>query len=121
MFIKLDREYELKCTLGTIKEIEARFNKPFFTLLGGIDKMTTTEQIRLLYIGAHRADSSLEESAFIAACDDCLGLGELTEYLEQFVLALQYPTLTREEAHDRLKKLTAGRETAKTAGSTGRA
>ena len=85
MIIKLDRDYEVKCTLGTIKEIEDRFGKPFLTIVAGLDKLTTSEQIRLLYIGAHRADQGLEENTFISACDDNLGLGTLTDYMEEYV------------------------------------
>lgn len=104
MFIKLDKEYEIKCTLGTIKEIESRFNKPFLTLLGGLDKLTTSEQIKLLYVGARRADPSLSEEDFIAACDENLGLGSLSDYIEEYVLQLQYPGLTREEVQQKIEK-----------------
>ena len=45
MIIKLDKEYELKCTLGTIRAIEKRFNKTFIPLMSDLNKLTTTEQI----------------------------------------------------------------------------
>ena len=104
MTIKIDRDYELKCTLGTIKDIEGRFNKTFFTLISGLDKLTTTEQIRLLYVGARRADPRLSESDFISACEDNLGLGMLSDYLEEFIMQLQYPGLTHEEVQQKLEK-----------------
>lgn len=104
MYITLDRDYEIKCTLGTIKDIETRFNKPFFTLVSGLDKLTSGEHIKLLYLGAKRADPNLSETAFTAACEDKLGLGELTDYLEQFVFQLQYPGLSGEEIQERLQK-----------------
>ena len=104
MFIKLDKEYEIKCTLGTIKEIESRFNKPFLTLISGLDKLTTAEQIKLLYVGARRANPDMNEDEFIAACDDNLGLGSLTDYLEEYIIQLQYPGLTREEVQQKIEK-----------------
>lgn len=104
MFIKLDKDYEVKCTLGTIKDIEAKFGKPFFGLVSELDKFTTTELITLLYVGAHRADSTVKEQDFIAACEDNLGLGELSDYLEQYVFQLQYPGLKPEEVQERLEK-----------------
>lgn len=121
MTIKLDRDYEIKCTLGTIKDIESRFNKPFYTLISGLDKLTTTEQIKLLYVGVKRADPSVTESEFVTACEDNMGLGELTDSLEQFVLQLQYPGLSGEEAVQKIeKKLAASRKLQTASASTGR-
>lgn len=104
MYIKLDRDYELKCTLGTIRDIESKFGKPFFTLMGDLGQMTTTEQLKLLYVGAKKADPALTEADFITACEDNLGLGELADYLEQYVYELEYPGLTKEEVQDRIEK-----------------
>lgn len=104
MYIKLDREYEIKCTLGTIKDIESKFGKPFFTLISAFDKLTTTEQIQMLYVGARRADPSLSEKEFVSACEDNLGLGMLSDYLEEFIMQLQYPGLTHEEVQQKLEK-----------------
>ena len=110
MFIRLDRDYEVKCTLGTIKEIESKYNKSFYTVIGALDKMTVTEQLRLLYIGVKRADAGVREQQFFAVCDAYLGVGALTDYLEQFVFALQYPGLSREEVQQKIeKKLAANR------------
>ncbi len=120
MFIKLDKDYEIKCTLGTIKDIEAKFGKPFFTLVSEFDKFTTTELIKLLYVGAHRANSSVTEQEFISACEDHLGLGELSDYLEQYVFQLQYPGLMPEEVQDKIeKKLERSRALKKAQGSIG--
>lgn len=104
MKITLDKDYEVRCTLGTIKEIESTFKKPFMVLISEMNKLTTTEQIKLLYAGVKRGDKTVSESEFIGQCEDCLGLGELTDYLEQFVYELQYPGLTREEAQQRMEK-----------------
>jgi len=82
MYIKLDRDYEVKCTLGTIREIETKSGKSFYSTISELDKMTTTEQIKLLYVGVKKADPEVKESEFIAACEDNLGLGGFTEYLE---------------------------------------
>lgn len=104
MVIRLDKDYQVKCTLGTIRDIENTFKKSFFKLASELDKLTCGEQIRLLYCGVKRADPDTEERAFVAACEDAMGLGELAEYLEQFVYEIQYPGLTREEAQERLGK-----------------
>jgi len=120
MFIKTDKDYEIKCTLGTIKDIEAKFKKPFFALVSELDKFTTTELISLIYVGARRADPTLKEQDFIAACEDNLGLGELADYLEQYVFQLQYPGLKPEEVQEKLeKKLERTRALKKVQGSIG--
>ena len=111
MIIKLDRDYEIKCTLGTIKDIETSFGKPFFALVTELDKLTTTELIKLIYIGARRADATLTEQGFLAACEDCL---------EQYVFQLQYPGLKPEEAQKKIeKKLERTRALKKAQGSIG--
>lgn len=121
MIIKLDKDYDVKCTLGTIKDIETRFSKPFYTLVSMLDKLTTTEQIKLLFVGAKRANANITENEFITACEDNLGLGELTEYLEQFVLQLQYPGLTNEEVQQKIeKKLVANQKMQNVRNSTGK-
>lgn len=104
MIIKAGKEYEVKCTLGTIKDIESRFNKPFYTLLSDVNKMTTTEQVRFLYVGVKRADPQVEEKEFAADCEDNLGLGMLSEYIEQYILELQYPGMSKEEIQKKLEK-----------------
>ena len=120
MIIKLDRDYEIKCTLGTIKDIETSFGKPFFALVTELDKLTTTELIKLMYIGARRAEATLTEQGFLAACEDSLGLGELSDCLEQYVFQLQYPGLKPEEAQKKIeKKLERTRALKKAQGSIG--
>ncbi len=104
MYIKLDRDYEVKCTLGTIKDIETSFQKPFFTLASALDKLTTDEQIRFLYAGVRRADPSVTRERFTDACEEMLGIGDLVEYLEKFVLQLQYPGLSQEEIREKIEK-----------------
>ena len=104
MKIKLDKEYEVKCTLGTIKEIENLFNKPFFAIASALDKLTTTEQLKLLFMGVKRADSTVREDDFMTACDDYLGIGDLTDCLEEFILQLQYPGSTKEEIEKKIEK-----------------
>ena len=104
MFIKLDREYEIKTTLGTIRDIERVFGKSFFEVIQGIGTMIVEDQIKLLFVGARRANPSLDEAVFIAACEDNLGMGDLTEYLEKFFYAVQYPGLTDKEVQERIGK-----------------
>ena len=40
----------------------------------------------------------------MTACEENLGLGELTDYLEQYVYELEYPGLTKEEVQERIEK-----------------
>lgn len=104
MRITLDRDYEVKCTLGTIKEIEKTFGKPFFALISSLDKLTTTEQLKMLYIGAKKADDTLQEEYFISKCDDYLGLGALSEHIENYILQLQYPGMSSDEIQKKIQK-----------------
>jgi 23S rRNA maturation-related 3'-5' exoribonuclease YhaM len=46
----------------------------------------------------------VELAQFIEVCEDNLGMGELMEYLEEYIFALQYPGLTEAEAQERLEK-----------------
>ena len=50
MIIKLDREYEVKCTLGTIRDIEDSFKKSFVEIVSDIGKLSTREQMKMLFI-----------------------------------------------------------------------
>ena len=111
MYIKLDRNYEVKTTLGTTRDIEKAFGKGFFELAGEIAKMTIDQQIKLLYVGAKKADPALTEIDFNEACENYLGIGDLMEYLEQFFYALQYPGLSEDEVQEKIqKKLERSRE-----------
>lgn len=104
MIIKLDREYEVKCTLGTIRDIEAVFKRSFADIVSGIGKLTAGEQVKMLFIGAKKADPDLTEKDFTDKCDETLGLGDLTDYLEQFILQLQYPGKTEKEIREQIEK-----------------
>lgn len=117
MIIKLNRDYEVKCTLGTIKDLEGTFKKPFTALASELAHLTAGEQIKLLYAGVRRADASVREADFTAECEERLGLGELADYLEQFIYEIQYPNLTREEAKEKMEKKL--REAQKIKASTG--
>ena len=102
MKIQLENSYELKCTLGTIKDIENKFKKSFNEIVGSIDKMSTNDQIQMLYLGAKKADDSIVEKDFVAECDNNLGLGSLSEIIEDFILQLQYPGQTKEEIQKKI-------------------
>jgi len=104
MYVKLDKDYEIKTTLGTIREIERVFGKSFFEIIKDISAMKIDDQIKLLYVGAKKADDSLKEKDFIAACEDNIGIGELIENLERYFYALQYPGLSEEEVQQRIGK-----------------
>jgi|AGTN01.1.fsa_nt_gi hypothetical protein len=104
MIINLDKNYDLKCTLGAVKDIEAVFKTPFFTLAATIDKMSTTDQLKLLYVGFKRANPNVSENEFMDLCDEHLGLGDLMEYLETYLYALQYPGLSQEEVKAKIEK-----------------
>lgn len=110
MKIQLDREYEVKCTLGTIRDIEKSLGKGFFELMGGVSKMTTEEQLKMLYAGVKRANRELRYEEFDRLCEEHLGIGDLMDLLEKYLYGLQYPGLTEEEAGERIeKKLQASR------------
>jgi len=103
MHIKLDKDYEVKTTLGTICDIEKTFGKGFFELAGEIGKMTTDQQIKLLYVGVRKAQPEIAEETFNTLCENHLGLGDMTDYLEQFILQLQYPGFSREEIQKKIE------------------
>lgn len=104
MNIKLDRDYEVKSTLGTIREIERIFDKSFLDVINGIASMKIEEQIKFIFAGVKKANPDMSESKFIELCEDHLGMGELMEYLEQYIFALQYPGLSEQEVQDKLEK-----------------
>ena len=111
MFIKLDKEYEVKATLGTIKDIERTFGKSFFEVINSVATMTVEEQIKLLFVGANKANPELTREKFSELCENNLGIGDLMEYLEKYFYALQYPGLSETEVQDRIqKKLERNRE-----------
>jgi len=111
MHIKLDRDYEVKTTLGTIRDIEKAFGKSFFEVVNAIGSMKVVEQIKLLYVGVHKAHPEMTAEAFNALCENYIGIGDLMEYLEKYFYALQYPGLSEQEVQERIeKKLQRNRE-----------
>lgn len=111
MHIKLDKDYEVKTTLGTIRDVEKTFGKGFFELAGEITKMTIDEQVKLIYVGVRKANPDLTEEKFISLFEEHLGIGDLMELLEKYMYGLQYPGLSEEEVQDRIqKKLLRNRE-----------
>lgn len=111
MYIKLDREYEVKCNLGTIREIERSLGKGFYEIMQNISALTTDNQLKMLFSGVKRANPAMTFEEFYALCEDNLGMGDLMEYLEKYLYALQYPGLTQAEVQQKIeKKLQRGRE-----------
>ena len=104
MHIKLDKDYEVKTTLGTIREIERIFDKSFMDVINSITSMKIEEQIKFLFAGIKKADPQMSEEKFVELCEDHLGMGELMEYLEQYIFALQYPGLSEQEVQEKLEK-----------------
>jgi len=104
MNIKLDKNYEVKSTLGTIREIERLFDKAFLDVVNSITSMKIEEQIRFLFAGVKKANPDMAENKFVELCEDYLGMGELMEYLEQYIFALQYPGLSEQEVQEKLEK-----------------
>ena len=104
MYIKLDKEYEVKTTLGTIREIEKAFGKSFFDTVASVGTMRLDEQIKLLYVGVKRANLDLTQEQFTNLCEEYLGIGDIMEYLEQYFYALQYPGLSQIEVQERIQK-----------------
>lgn len=104
MQIKLGKDYEVKTTLGTIRDIERAFDKSFFEVINAVTNMKVEEQIKLLYMGVKKANSEITEEAFNNLIEEHLGLADLIELLEKYLLALQFPGLTEEEVAEKLGK-----------------
>lgn len=97
MIIKLkEEEFELNTKLGTTFKIEERFKKPFIKVLQNIENMTTKEQIEMLCCGINKEEEKNFKNAIYEN-----GFGDLTDILEEFVEALQYPGLTKEEIEEK--------------------
>lgn len=50
MYIRLDKDYEIKTTLGTIRDIERVFGKSFFEVVNSISGMNVEDQLKLLIL-----------------------------------------------------------------------
>ena len=97
MFIKLnEKEFEINTKLGTTFTIEERFKKPYLRVLSEIQNLTAKEQIELLNCGINKE----EKNEFKEALKD-VGIGYLTEILEEFIEELQYPGLTEKEREEK--------------------
>ena len=104
MYIKLDKEYEVKTTLGTIRDIEKAFRKSFFDTVSSVGTMQVDEQIKLLYIGVKKANAELSQEQFTDLCDEYLGIGDIMEYLEQYFYKLQYPGLSEQDVREKMER-----------------
>ena len=104
MYIKLDKEYEVKTTLGTIREIEKAFGKSFFDTIASVGTMRLDEQIKLLYVGVRKANPDLTQEQFTNLCEEHLGIGDVIEYIEEYFHKLQYPGLNEQEIQEKMQK-----------------
>lgn len=101
MFIKInDEEFELSTKLGTTFKIEKRFKKPYLRVLSGVEDMTASEQVDMLVCGIKEEDKVKK----FKECMEEVGLGQLSEFLEEFIDGLQYPGLTSEEIQEKKLK-----------------
>ena len=112
MYIKLDREYEVKTTLGTIRDIERMFDKSFFEILESVAAMKIDDQIKLLYVGIKKANPEMTEKVFDDLCNEHIGLETLIEHLEKYLFSLQFPGLSEEEVEEKLAKKSKSPDTA---------
>lgn len=87
-----DKEFEINTKLGTTFKIEERFKKPYLKILSDIENLTAKEQLGLITCGLNKDDEVEFKN-----CINEFGLGKLSEILEEFVDALQYPGLNSEE------------------------
>lgn len=103
MFIKINgEEFEINTKLGTTFKIEKKFKKPYLRVLSSIDLMTAEEQVEMLACGIAE---EVNVKKFKEVVDE-IGLGELSEYLEEFIDGLQYPGLSEKEIEEKkLKKM----------------
>ena len=104
MHIKLDKEYKIKTTFGTIREIETTFGKSFFDILPTVMGMVSNDQLKMIFIGVKKANPDMDEKAFFDLCDEYLRLEHLVEVLEKFLFALQFPGQSIEEVQARFAK-----------------
>lgn len=104
MYISLDKQYQVKTTLGTIRDIEQVFGKSFFEVVNSVSKMKVEDQVKLLYVGVKRFNPELTEDTFNSLCEDYLGIGDLMEYLEKYFYSLQYPGLSEEQVQEKIEK-----------------
>ncbi len=97
MFVKInEEEFELNTKLGTTFKIEERFKKPYLKAIQNIDSMTAKEQIDMLCCGINKEEEKNFKNTIYEK-----GFGDLTDILEEFVEALQYPGLTKEEIEEK--------------------
>lgn len=87
-----NEEFDINTKLGATFKIEERFKKPYLKVLLGADDLKAKEQIDMIACGLSSQD---EVVRFKKAAEE-IGLGELSEILEEFIDALQYPGLTSE-------------------------
>jgi len=104
MNIKLDRNYEIKTTLGTIREIERLFGTGFLDVINKITTMKLDDQIKFIFAGVKKANPEISEAQFTELCEDHLGMGDLMDCLEEYIFALQYPGQSVEEVQEKLEK-----------------
>lgn len=98
-----EEEFELSTKLLTTKRIEWKFKKPYLRILENIQDMKAEEQVDLMACGVPYKDGKEdkdEEKRFKSAMDE-VGIGDLSDYLEKFIDALQYPGLSEEEIEEK--------------------
>ena len=103
MYIKLDKEYEVKTTFETIHDIEKIFDKSFYEVINMSTCMRLSQQIDLLYVGFAKANDISKEE-FEQMCSEYLNHSDLVECLGKFLTALQYQGLSEDEIQERIKK-----------------
>lgn len=97
-----NREFELSTKLGTTFKIQKAFKKPYLKVLTNVEDMMAEEQIKMLACGLQAQE---EVNDFTKAFEE-VGIGELSDYLEEFIDELQYPGLSDEQKEEKkLKKL----------------
>ena len=104
MKIKLDKDYEVKVTLATAREIERVFDKTISDVVENVLEMTVEEQMKLLFTGVKLANPEMKEEEFLALCEEYLHFSELLKCIEIFIYALQYPNLSLDEAKEKVKQ-----------------
>ena len=58
----------------------------------------------MLFAGVKRANPAMSFEEFYTLCEENLGMGDLMEYLEKYLYALQYPGLSEEEVQQKIEK-----------------
>lgn len=107
MNIKINNNtVEVKTNLNVAFKLQEQFKLPYMKV---IEHITTKdamidEQVKFLFIGYQNGGGTLSEEEFSRHLLESNGINQISDYLEQMILELQYPGMSEEEIEEELKK-----------------